>query len=220
MKISMWRCLALIASGLCFGTLANAAERQPGWEVGTDIYYQFSDDETVDGGSSISFDDDLGIAITFGYRFSPLLELQFGMDWNSVDYTGFISAAPPSVFSPRRFSGSMEAFTPRVGLNLNLMRGPFAPYVTGGIGWSFIDTNIPDGRPSNVCYWDPWYGYICGTVQNTRTMDELSYYAGAGIRFDFGYAYTMRLSYEKKWLELENITPAFDQVKLGIVYRY
>ncbi len=217
MKFSMLRSLALIASGLCIGTLANAAEREPGWEVGTDIYYQFSKDATFKGGSTLSLDDDLGLAITFGYRFSDLLELQFGMDWNSVDYSAVLKTGNGST---TRANGSMEAFTPRVGLNLNLMRGPIAPYISGGIGWSFIDTNIPEGRPSNVCYWDPWYGYVCGTVQNTHTTDNLTYQAGAGVRFDFSYAYTMRLSYERHWLELDNATPALDQIRLGFVYRY
>ena len=32
-------------------------------------------------------------------------------------------------------------------MNFNFLEGDLTPYVTGGVGWSFIDTNIPDAPP-------------------------------------------------------------------------
>jgi hypothetical protein len=102
------------------------------------------------------------------------------------------------------------------------MEGDFTPYVTGGIGYSFIDTNIPDAPPQTACWWDPWWGYVCDTFQSTRNVEEFTYQAGVGVRWDVSPGYTMRFAYEKHWLDLgeATTTPNFDQFKLGIVFRY
>jgi len=95
MKISSLYGLILAAGGLCIGSVANAAgERGPGWEFGADLIYQLSKDIDFNGGSKASLDDDLGIAIAFGYRFNNKLELQFYLDWNDVDYNAHSIPAP------------------------------------------------------------------------------------------------------------------------------
>ena len=216
------RLRSFIALGLLLCSGAALADRQPGWDFGGELLYQFSQDISFEGGSNASLDDDIGIALTFGYRFSPRLELTFGLDWNTVDYD--INVAPGDALAGLGFSarGDLEAFTPRVGVNFNFLETDLTPYVTGGVGWSFIDTNIPDAPPQTACWWDPWFGYYCGTFQSTRSIDELTYNVGAGLRWDVSQALSLRLSYEKRWLELGDATstPDFDQVKLGIIGRY
>jgi opacity protein-like surface antigen len=213
----------LLAGGLLTGAAANAQSRGPGWEFGADVIYQLSQDIDFTGGSRASLDDDFGLAISVGYRFSDKLEMQFSLDWQNTDYDVLIQSAPPSMAGIQfGGSGSLDAVTPRISANYNFMAGPLTPYVSAGVGWSFIDTNIPTGRPQNVCWWDPWWGYICGTVQNTRDLDEFTYQVGVGVRWDLGPAYTLRLAYEKHWLDLGEATstPDFDQFKLGIYFRY
>jgi opacity protein-like surface antigen len=220
--------MALIAGGLCAGGLlaagaAKAADRGPGWEFGADAIYQFSQDIGFEGGSRASLDDDLGLSISVGYRFNDKLEIQFGLDWQNIDYDVVINSAPPSLAGVQfSGSGSLDAVTPRFTANYNFMQGAITPYVSAGVGWSFIDTNIPSGRPQNVCWWDPWWGYICGTVQNTRNIDEFEYQVGAGVRWDIGPAYSMRFGYEKHWIDLGEAdgTPDFDQLKVGFIFRY
>jgi opacity protein-like surface antigen len=118
--------------------------------------------------------------------------------------------------------GEIETWTPRVGVNFNLLEGDLTPYVTGGVGWSFIDTNVPDGRAQSACWWDPWFGYVCGTFQDTKSLDELTYNVGVGLRWDLGSSISLRLGYERHWLELDQATstPGFDQLKVGIIGRY
>jgi opacity protein-like surface antigen len=210
---------------LCAGTAL--ADRQPGWDFGGELLYQFSQDVDFDGGSKAELDDDLGLALSFTYRFNSRLELLFGLDWNSYDYDADILPAPTSPGGPivgTGFSieGEIETWTPRVGVNFNLLEGDLTPYVTGGVGWSFIDTNVPDGRAQSACWWDPWFGYVCGTFQETKSLDELTYNVGVGLRWDLGSSISLRLGYERHWLELDNATstPGFDQLKLGIIGRY
>jgi hypothetical protein len=78
------------------------------------------------------------------------------LDYAEVDYEGTLQR---KVAQPAGIRGDMEAFTPRVDLHYNLMAGPFTPFIMAAFGYSFIDTNIPNGRPSTGCWWDPWYGY-------------------------------------------------------------
>jgi len=210
-------CLALCGTW----SAAARAERQPGWDFGAELLYQFSHDIDFKGGSSASLDDDLGIALTFGYRLNPRLEVLFGLDWNKIDYKVNVAngTAGGVGFSA---NGDLEAFTPRIGLNFNILEGDLTPYVSGSVGWSFIDTNIPNGPPVSSCWWDPWWGYVCGTWQTTRNIDEFAYSLGAGVRWDVSSTISLRLGYEKHWLDLSEATstPDFDQIKFGIMARY
>jgi opacity protein-like surface antigen len=210
-------CLALCAAW----SAAARADRQPGWDFGADLIYQFSQDIDFDGGSSASLDDDLGLALTFGYRFSDRFELAFGLDWNKIDYD--VNVASGNV-GGQSFSGhgDLEAFTPYIGANFNLFSGNLTPYLTGKVGWSFIDTNIPNGPPVSSCWWDPWYGYVCGTWQETRNIDELAYAVGVGVRWDASSTITVRFGYERTWLDYGEATstPGFDQLRVGIAARY
>ena len=216
-----------IGLALLLCSAAALADRQPGWDYGGEVLYQFSQDVDFKGGSRASLDDDLGLALSFTYRFNSRLELLFGVDWNSIDYNADIAPAPVSPGGPvvgNGFSveGTIEYWTPRVGVNFNLLEGDLTPYVTGGIGWAFIDTNVPEGRPQSTCWWDPWYGYICGTFQNTKSVDELEYNVGAGLRWDINRTMSLRFGYERHWIDLNDAssTPGFDQLKVGIIGRY
>lgn len=213
-------------AGLFAGLLActtASADRGPGWEFGADVIYQLSKDIDFNGGTQAELHDDWGLTLNFGYRFSEKLELQFALDWSDIDYDAdlqtYVNDVPAGVVSVR---GTAESFTPRVSVHYNFTEGDIAPYVKAGIGWSFIDTNIPDGRPQNVCWWDPWWGYVCGTVQDTRSIDGFQYEVGVGLRWDLGPGYTLRAAYEKHWLDLSEAdgTPDIDQFKIGIAYRY
>ena len=73
-------------AALLLFSAAALADRQPGWDFGGDLIYNFSQDINFEGGSQASIDDDLGIALSFIYRFSPRLELLLALDWNSADY--------------------------------------------------------------------------------------------------------------------------------------
>lgn len=196
----------------------TTAYAQATWEGGAELVYQDSATIKFDGGSRIDLDDDFGITITFGYRLNPHLDLQFALDWSSVDY-GVRFARPGQ--SDAIGHGEMESIVPRFNVQFNILDKPFTPYVMAGVGYAFIDTNIPNGRPSTGCWWDPWYGYICTTVQSTFTTDEFVYQAGVGMRWDFSSTGSLKLGYERHWIDLSRTNDAYaDQIRLGFTYRY
>jgi opacity protein-like surface antigen len=213
------RYIVLLAA-LCGACSLSAQARDPGWEFGGDLIYQDSQDIEGENGSTASLDSDLGIALTFGYRISERLEVAFGLDWNTIDYTANLESDTFPGLSVG-VDGELESFTPRVGLNFNFLEGPITPYVTAMLGYSFIDTNIPDGPVQGGCWWDPWYGQVCGTWQSTRSIEELVYGAGLGLRWDLNDAFSMRFSYEKRWIDASDAgSPDFDQLKLGLSVMY
>lgn len=197
------------------------AGRDTGWEFGVDGIYQGSKDLSFEGGSTASAGDDFGLGLTFGYRLNSNLEFEFALDWQKVNYDATIQSADVPALTAN-VSGDYEAFTPRLNVNYNFMDGNITPYVSGGIGWSFIDTNIPNGRVEVGCWWDPWYGQICVPVQDTRSADGFTYNFGAGVRWDTSNSMSWRLGYEKHWYEFDHAsgTPDFDQFKLGVIFRY
>jgi opacity protein-like surface antigen len=198
-----------------------SGSRGPGWEFGVDGVYQDSSDLSFDGGSKVSVDSDFGLTLVAGYRLNSRLEVSFSFDWQQADYSATIQSADVPGLSAD-VHGDYEAFTPRANVNYNFLDGPITPYVTGGIGWTFVDTNIPEGRVQVGCWWDPWYGEICVPVQDTHSVDGFAYQLGVGVRWDSSRAFSMRLAYEKHWYDFDNAssTPDFDQLKLGLIWRY
>jgi opacity protein-like surface antigen len=212
----------LWAAALCVvSAAASAQSRDTGWEFGGDVIYQSSQDVDFDDGGTTEFEDDIGISLYAGYRMSPRLEFQFGLDWSSIDYQAeYESQVIPGTLV--NVDAEIEAFTPFAKVNFNFLEGPLTPFVTAGIGWSFIDTNIPDGLPQTGCWWDPWWGQVCGTYQSTRSTDAFTYDVGLGVRWDLSTGYSLRFAYEKHWFDVDNApdAPDFDKFKLGIVFVY
>ena len=211
--------VSLLAVGCCaLSAVAGAQSRDTGWEFGADVSYQPSQDMNEQG-TKVAFDDDIGLSLYAGYRMSSRLEFQFGLDWATIDY----NASFPSPINPGTTIGvdtELEAFTPFAKANFNFLDGPITPFITAGIGWSFIDTNIPDGLPQTGCWWDPWWGQVCSTFQSTHSTDAFTYDVGVGLRWDLSNGYSMRGVYEKHWYDAESGSPDFDRFKLGIVFVY
>ena len=87
----------------------------------------------------------IGLSLYAGYRMSSRLEFQFGLDWSTIDYKSTFPGLTPG--TTIELDSELEAFTPFAKANFNFMEGPITPFISAGIGWSFIDTNIPDAPP-------------------------------------------------------------------------
>jgi opacity protein-like surface antigen len=220
MSASLLKRISIATAGLALlvGATAHSANREAGWEAGFDVVYQLSKTMDFENGTQVDFDDDVGVSFTFGYRVNPHIELQFALDWSDLDYYATLATEDFGVLAVQ---GEMEYFTPRANLQWNLYSGSFTPFVMAGVGYSFIDTDIPTGRPQTGCWWDPWYGYMCTTVQPTKTTEEFTYQAGFGIRMDVSSTLSLRLAVERHFIDIGAATgsPYVDQAKLGISFR-
>ena len=82
----------------------------------------------------------------------------------------------------------------------HFMEGNFTPFVTGGLGWTYIDSNIPTGLPENVCWYYPWYGSYCASYVPTATSTKFSYNAGVGLRAEMGRGF-IRGMINQQWID-------------------
>ena len=221
MTSSIVRIVSFVAGSLALSSvsLGQTGKSGTGWEAGLDVVFQGAKTLHFDGGTNAKLDSDTGLSVTFGYRYSPHLEAQFALDWADVDYKANIVTGTGSSVSA---NGSYQAFTPRASIQFNFLDQPLTPYAMAGIGYSFIDTNIPNGRPVSGCWWDPWYGYICGSAQPTKSVDGFAFQVGIGARWDITDILSLRLAYERHWVDLGSSggTPSLDTGKLGITYRF
>jgi opacity protein-like surface antigen len=204
--------LLAVVTAACLGaaTAADAQNRDERWEFTLGGIYQLSNEIDGEAGSQIRTDDDLGFLMTFGYNFSDKLETSFGLGWQGVDYDADVVEDGGGIVG---ISGEYDSWALSANAIYHFKEGPLTPYVGVGIGWSFIDTNIPDGLPDTGCWWDPWWGYVCSTYYPTKDTDAFSYQATLGIRWELDNDSTFfRFGWTSQWLSLDNSsgTPRFD----------
>lgn len=209
--------LALFASV----TPADAQQgREERWEFTLGTLYQFSNDLDFDGGSTVATQDDWGFVMTGGFHFTDKVEANFGFNWTGIGYDSEVIQEDGTSTGIR---GTYDTFALNGNLIYHLMDGPFTPYVGAGIGWTWIDTNVPSGLPSTGCWWDPWWGYICYTSYPTHTSNAFSYQATVGLRYEFDNDMTfMKLGWVSQWMDLGKAsgTPRFDVINLEIGWMF
>jgi opacity protein-like surface antigen len=202
------------------------ASRAQNWEfyIGANVLMS----ETIDfrGGSSIELDEDLGVALGFAYNVNEHLLLGGEMIFNSVSYEGVLPSADDPPAEARRILGELDIGSIAAMATWHFLPGTVTPYVSGSVGWTWIDTNIATGPPTIGCWWDPWFGYICRSTVNTRTEESFSYAVGAGMRWDFGWGGGFRgfgrVGYDRRWVDFSNSTgsPALDAVRVEFGARF
>ena len=176
----------LISIALCvICSAAFAAPGAPGPKAGQAEYtaasvHSFSD--TVEGlsGSKLDLSSRTGFQIGFDYFVSDKLSFGFDATWVRPNFEALL--VPDDGSSPITISNRSDIFTGQLNGTYNFVQGSFTPYVEGGLGWIYFDSNISDGSPVVGCWWDPWCGYICSDFYSSYNATNFSYGVGAGLR--------------------------------------
>ena len=143
---------------------------------------------TFDGGSTAKTDTGVGLLLGFARNFSPHFQAGMEIAWSDQDYIATVRPGVGNANPAGQLRGSIESRMLRFNGTYHFLAGDFTPFVTGGLGWTYIDTNIPAGLPESFCWYYPWYGSYCGTYVPTQTTTKFSYMMGGGIRLDVGRA--------------------------------
>ena len=204
---------------LAGGATAEAEDRDDRFEFAFGALYQLGADLEFDGGSTVNTNDDWGFSLMGGYNLNEHVSTTFGMQWTGIGYDATLIDEDGMPVGAR---GSYDTWDIKGNLVYHFFEGPITPYVSAGIGWTFLDTNIPNGAPSTGCWWDPWYGYVCYSTYPTETRNSFSYQASLGIRWDFNYSTFARLNYTSQWQSWDssNGTPRFDVIGLEIGWMF
>ena len=214
---------SICAAGVLAGSLmasspahAQARSRAGTLEFILPITYSPSTDFDGEGGSGAELNSDVGWGLGLAYNFNDHFQLGGLITWSSRGYNARIRNSDGT---NRNATGTLDSST--IGLNATyfFLPGSFTPFVTGGIGSTYIDTNIQNGLPVTGCWWDPWYGYICNTYTPTKTQTAFSYTAGAGVRFDINQIFSVQGSYNRMWIDYSKGKPEIDGLRLDFVFR-
>jgi outer membrane assembly lipoprotein YfiO len=178
--------------------------RRGRYEVTLQPRYVASKEIDAGGGSKLELDPALGFGVGVGYNFTNKFALHLDGSWTRSDYKAKISTTDSGGISTGTTTASGVLDTATVALNLSyyFLDGPLTPFLMGGIGWAFVDSNIPSGPPEGVCWYDPWYGNVCGYYQNTYTNNYFSYNLGVGGRWDVFPGFFLRGSVGWQWVDL------------------
>lgn len=219
---SNFRIFPIVAVGALAGALAlpspaqaQAGSRAGSWEFLVPVTYMPSSSFNGQGGASADLNSDLGMGLGVGYNLNNHLQLGGAITWSS---RGYNATLVDTNGTPRRASGgTMDSSTLAFNATYYFMQSGFTPFVSGGIGSTFIDSNIPSGTSATSCWYDPFYGTICNT--DTKTQTAFSYTAGIGLRFQLNRQFSLQGSYNKMWIDLSNGKPDIDIWKLDLVFR-
>jgi opacity protein-like surface antigen len=184
------------------------------WQTRLGVNYQLTSNTDFDGGTTAEFDSSTGFVVGFGYDFSNHLEIGANFSFNERDFDARVAGDAPGEVFP--VNGSLEAMGVTFDLTYYFMTGRFTPFITSGIGWNWVDTNIPTAPPQVGCWWDPWYGYICEGFQETKSVDGFTYQLGAGLRYRLSKTFSLNGGYRMSWLDFPKAsgTPTFDGIQL------
>lgn len=156
---------------------------------------------SFEGGSSARTDTGYGFTLGFGQKFNPHLSGAIEVEWGGSDYRATVRPGTGNPNTAATVNGSIDSWTVRFLGTYHFMTGNFTPFLTGGLGWTYLDTNIPSGLPENVCWFYPWVGEVCTSVTPTHNTTKFSYNAGAGLRYDFGPNYFVRGLINVQWVD-------------------
>ena len=216
------RLMVLVALVAASATAAHAqltgpTQRAGRWDYSLQTRYIGSHSYDGEGGSEISFNGDLGWGFGFGYNLDDRFAIGGIFSWRSVNYTATgIREGEPN--TPFEYSNWVDFGTLALYGDWNMLPKRLTPYITGALGWTWIDTNISAGY-SGGCYWDPWWGYVCGYYPTTYGVSTFSYSIGAGLRLEVADNFFIRGGYEYDGTS-ESSVSGFNVLRIDIGLTY
>jgi opacity protein-like surface antigen len=214
--VMAWVAMYVPVAGAEEFTSIRPGGRGGNWEFILPLVY--SDTTTVSGqsGGSLRINNDWSSGFGFGYNINDNFQINGLFSWSYRSYDATIVQTDGTT---RNYSNYMDTSTIGVNGIYYFMGGKFTPFISAGLGYTYIDTNIQTGPSSGSCWYDPWYGYVCSSYVPTKTESDWSYNAGIGVRFDVNRSFALQGSYNKMWVEGENVKPEFDMIKIDFIFR-
>ena len=155
---------------------------------------------SFEGGSTAKTDTGFGITLGYAFNFDQKRALGIEFAWSDQDYVANVQGGTGNLGNNGTIRAALETWTVRFLGTYHFMEGNFTPFVTGGLGWTYIDSNIPTGLPENLCWYYPWYGSYCATYVPTATSTKFSYNAGLGLRMEMGKGF-IRGMVNQQWID-------------------
>jgi opacity protein-like surface antigen len=214
--------LTLLASYVVGAYAQNSPPRGGKWEFTLQPQYVHGQTFDSGNGSSGTVNSALGFGMGVAYNLNNHLSLGGDFFWNSANYNATVAPAAGNANGPYTVNGTLDSNTLRFDATWNFSASDFTPFATAGIGSTYINTNIPNGIPSNVCWYDPWWGYYCGTYVPTKAAYYVSYSGGLGLRWDLDRSIFLRAVANRMWLDVGHSVgqPWVDQYRFDVGFKF
>ncbi len=181
---------------------ANYTKRSDKWEASFKILNTQSTDIDGQNGSQTSMKSDFGWGFTLGYNLNPHIFLNFDFSASTPSYKATLVDSEDG--SKHEINHKMDLLDSQFNVVYNVFTSQFTPYIQAGVGWSFVDSNIAKGPPNSICWWDPWWGYVCDSYQNTYNDERFSYNVAVGFRYELDNSLFFRASYKQSIIDFSN----------------
>jgi opacity protein-like surface antigen len=204
--------------------IAADSNREETWQFYFPITYVSSESFDGQSGTFVDLNSDIGFGVAFGYNFDERWFLGGELTWMNMSYNGEVAiddegdGIPDEIF---RISGTSESSSIQLSGQYNFLKKSFTPFVRASLGSTYIDSNIASGPPEGVCWWHPWWGYICDVWQPTYDNFSFSYGAGIGLRGNLTETFFIEASYNQLWVDTSHAdTLSFSGTRLNIGWNY
>jgi hypothetical protein len=152
-------------------------------------------------GASAKTDSGFGLGIQWHYNFDGYWSAGLDAEIRGADYIGTAAPSAPSPTPAFSFDARTRTTTLRLAFDYNFSPAQLTPFVTGGFGLAFVDAGLPGGSVSSGCVWYPYWGQICGGTVPSKTLMQVSYSGGVGVRYDLKpEPYFLRALYDTAWI--------------------
>jgi opacity protein-like surface antigen len=160
----------------------------------------------------LKFKDSLTYGLGFGYNISPHLNINGDWSYGVADYD--------STWGKYKITGEADLMTGNLNLEFNLLDRAFTPFVGGGVGFLYVDTNVPSS--ADIWYWwDPWWGYQSAAVVETHSSTNWTWNATVGLRWDITRGFFVKASYMAMWSHVGHSgTHLFPQYTANIGWKW
>lgn len=221
LKEGLFVVIAVVVAGLmAVPAHADDSDREGSWQFSMPINYLSGSEFDGAGGSTINLNDDYGFGIGFGYNFNERFYLGGEFTWMYVNYEVEVESADNPPIADISVSGELDASTFQVRGQYNFMEKTFTPFIGAGLGWTYIDSNIASGPSQGVCWWDPWWGYICDTWQPTYDDTTFSYGGNVGVRAELTDSFYLEFRYGIMFLDTNGDDADLDGFRLELGWMF
>jgi opacity protein-like surface antigen len=183
------------------------------FETSVVLAYQNSISEDSEGGSSLDVKSNVGWGFSIGWNWTEKLNFQYRLTSNSPKYLAVLVPEDPDILQ-QEIERKLSKLSHRLNATYHFFDGGLTPFVSGGIGYTTVDSNFPKGPPQIGCWWDPWWGYICVGEYRTFSTSEFTYNIGVGARWDINNMIFSRAEFNREFISLDNGTLDFDTFTL------
>jgi opacity protein-like surface antigen len=199
---------ALIACLCGAGGQAASISESPERAQKTEIYvigqYLHTDDLKFEGPSgdvTMSVDDTGLGGFGLGYHFNQFLALRGEFMFGGTSFHGDLPTELGGVIAI-----DQDAFiqTGRINVDYNILDRRLTPFVTAGLGYQYLETELERLPPVSYCWWDPFWGWLCTTDEPSASDTFFTWNAGVGVRWDISDQLFIKVLGGANWVDYSN----------------